>query len=166
LSFARLRPFSVPSIEVTTVDDLPETAKALLQQLMPGSVVGLDGPMGVGKTTLIKAMAHVLGITEPVNSPTFGYIHAYTTGVLPVLHADLYRLGEATTPPNQALQVAQDCQDWLTDNPTGLAFIEWPQYGQWWLPQWQTHCLSLTCNATHCRNISLSAIAPQSSNAH
>jgi tRNA threonylcarbamoyladenosine biosynthesis protein TsaE len=142
-------------LEVTTLDALPATAEALLHHLAPGAVVGLDGPMGVGKTTLIKAMANVLGITQAVNSPTFGYVHAYTTGLRPVLHVDLYRLAEATTLPAQAQQVAQDCQDWLDENPTGLAFIEWPQYGQSWLPLWQTHRLSITLTANNHRHLSL-----------
>lgn len=60
----------------------------------PGDLILLSGDLGAGKTTFIKAMAHGLGI-DPVlvTSPTFAIIHEYAEGSIPLVHADLYRLG-------------------------------------------------------------------------
>src|SRR5205807_8290043 len=65
--------------------------------LFPGAVVGLVGPLGAGKTHLVRAVAEGLGIADPgaVSSPTFVLIQEYDAR-LPVYHFDAYRLhGEA-----------------------------------------------------------------------
>lgn len=58
----------------------------------PGLVVGLDGPLGAGKTHLVRAWASALG-ADPlvVASPTFVLIHEYDAK-LPIYHFDAYRL--------------------------------------------------------------------------
>jgi tRNA threonylcarbamoyladenosine biosynthesis protein TsaE len=58
----------------------------------PGMVIALVGELGTGKTTLAKAVAEGLGVTECVVSPTFTIIKEYTSGRLPLYHFDLYRL--------------------------------------------------------------------------
>ena len=45
--------------------------KMLGEQAKPGEVICLNGDLGVGKTVFTKGFAEGLGITEPVNSPTF-----------------------------------------------------------------------------------------------
>ena len=75
---------------------LPETVewgKQLGSLLEPGDVVGLIGPLGVGKTTLVKGIAEGAG-TDPgyrVTSPTFVFAHIYK-GRVPIYHLDLYRV--------------------------------------------------------------------------
>ncbi len=64
------------------------------ERLGPGSVVGLSGMLGSGKTCLIKGICRGLGIYEPVTSPTFIIINQYR-GRLPVYHFDLYRINSA-----------------------------------------------------------------------
>jgi tRNA threonylcarbamoyladenosine biosynthesis protein TsaE len=56
-------------------------------------VIGLIGPLGAGKTQLVRAVAEGLGIRDSraVTSPTFGLIHEYTAR-LPIYHFDVYRL--------------------------------------------------------------------------
>lgn len=63
----------------------------LADSLQPGDVVGFFGGLGSGKTTIIKAIARGLGVTDIVNSPTFTLMHVYS-GRAPVLHLDCYRL--------------------------------------------------------------------------
>jgi tRNA threonylcarbamoyladenosine biosynthesis protein TsaE len=59
-----------------------------------GEVIGLIGPLGTGKTCLVRGVAVALGVRpESVASPTFVLIHEYT-GRVPVCHVDLYRLDE------------------------------------------------------------------------
>jgi tRNA threonylcarbamoyladenosine biosynthesis protein TsaE len=58
----------------------------------PGLVVGLIGPLGAGKTRLVRATAMALGADPScVSSPTFVLIQEYF-GRLPVYHFDTYRL--------------------------------------------------------------------------
>jgi tRNA threonylcarbamoyladenosine biosynthesis protein TsaE len=59
-----------------------------------GELVTLDGPLGAGKTTLVRGILRGLGYDGPVRSPTFTLIQLYDT-LPPVLHADLYRLKSA-----------------------------------------------------------------------
>jgi tRNA threonylcarbamoyladenosine biosynthesis protein TsaE len=60
--------------------------------LLPeGSVISLEGGLGVGKTLLAKGLCKGLGVQDEVVSPSFILVEEYH-GVLPVLHFDLYRL--------------------------------------------------------------------------
>jgi tRNA threonylcarbamoyladenosine biosynthesis protein TsaE len=57
-----------------------------------GTVIALVGGLGAGKTHWTKGFVAGLGATSEVTSPTFGLIHEYTGGRLPVFHLDFYRL--------------------------------------------------------------------------
>ena len=58
----------------------------------PGTVISLVGDLGVGKTVFTQGLAKGLGITEPVNSPTFTIVQVYDGGRLPFYHFDVYRI--------------------------------------------------------------------------
>ena len=51
------------------------------------------GELRVGKTVLTQGIAEGLGITEPINSPTFTIVQVYEDGRLPFYHFDVYRIG-------------------------------------------------------------------------
>ena len=59
-----------------------------------GQIFTLIGDLGVGKTVFTKGLARGLGITEPVNSPTFTILQVYEEGRLPFYHFDVYRIGD------------------------------------------------------------------------
>ena len=61
--------------------------------LKPGSIIGLSGELGTGKTHLIKGLARGLGVDERyyVTSPSFTIINEYP-GRIQLNHFDLYRL--------------------------------------------------------------------------
>ena len=76
----------------------PEDTFALGQKIgelvKPGTVISLVGDLGVGKTVFTQGLAKGLGITEPVNSPTFTILQSYEEGRLPFYHFDVYRIGD------------------------------------------------------------------------
>jgi tRNA threonylcarbamoyladenosine biosynthesis protein TsaE len=79
--------------------DIPDLAateafgRRLGELLFPGAVVALVGPLGAGKTHLVRAVAEGLGAKNPaaVNSPTFVLIQEYPAR-LPIYQFDAYRL--------------------------------------------------------------------------
>lgn len=69
--------------------------RRLGELLEPGMVVGLEGDLGAGKTTLVQAICRGLGVpaSEYVRSPTFAILNEYK-GKSPVYHFDLYRIDD------------------------------------------------------------------------
>ena len=79
-----------------TLPDLNATlalGRCLGTLLAAGDVLALSGPLGAGKTHLVRAIAEGLGLDESwrVCSPTFVLLHIYN-GRLPIYHFDAYRL--------------------------------------------------------------------------
>ena len=104
--------------------DLPDTAAVdaygsrIARQLRPGDVVALSGGLGVGKTTLARAIIRALGHSGEVPSPTFTILETYDALTVPLVHADFYRL-EA---PAEVEELGLD------DYREGAALLaEWPQ---------------------------------------
>ena len=68
--------------------------KRLGEQAKAGQVCTLIGDLGVGKTVFTQGVASGIGISEPVNSPTFTILQVYEEGRLPFYHFDVYRIGD------------------------------------------------------------------------
>lgn len=67
--------------------------QAIGRVLRGGESIALFGPLGAGKTTLVRGIAQGLGASPAtVTSPTFVVIHEYDQGRLPLAHMDLYRI--------------------------------------------------------------------------
>ena len=66
-------------------------AASLAKQLHSGTVIALFGGMGMGKTAFVRGLAHGLGLTAEVSSPTFALVHDYG-GNPPLVHFDMYRV--------------------------------------------------------------------------
>lgn len=70
-------------------------ARAIGEQVPDGTVIGLVGALGSGKTCFVRGLAAGMGIDPAeVASPTFVYLVQYDGGRLPLRHADLYRLAD------------------------------------------------------------------------
>ena len=86
-------------ISETCTFELPDPAATtifghhLADLLFPGAVIALIGPLGAGKTYLVRTIAEGLGIADSrlVSSPTFVLIQEYQAR-LPIYHFDAYRL--------------------------------------------------------------------------
>lgn len=107
-----------------TLDQLQGAARKLLAQFGHVPCWLLQGPLGAGKTTLVKAICQQLGVQQAVTSPTFGLAQTY---LLPrgeqLHHLDLYRLPEDDTATDLALDAGLD--HYLT---TGrFCLVEWPE---------------------------------------
>tara|TARA_Y100001970_G_scaffold203852_1_gene248173 strand:+ start:922 stop:1326 length:405 start_codon:yes stop_codon:yes gene_type:complete len=79
------------NIEITE-EQLGSFTKEYLLDLPVPSVVGFQGSLGAGKTTIIKKIIENLGIKEVVTSPTFNIVRNYKNEDLDVYHVDLYRI--------------------------------------------------------------------------
>ena len=78
-----------------TADALGQIGERLGRLLRIGDVVGLQGPLGAGKTTFAQGIARGLGIAgRHVSSPTFALVNEHP-GRVPLVHADLYRVEDA-----------------------------------------------------------------------
>lgn len=73
------------------LQDTEALAAWLAKATVPGTVIGLDGDLGAGKTAFSQLFAKHLGVKGIVNSPTFTIIKEYE-GRLPFYHMDVYRL--------------------------------------------------------------------------
>lgn len=85
----------------------------LAKRLRPGDLVRLEGPLGAGKTTLVRGLLEALGHLGAVRSPTFNLLQAFSTEP-PVLHADLYRVAGAE---------GTGLEDYLDSH---VVLVEWP----------------------------------------
>lgn len=108
---------------------LAPLARRLVGGLPPRAFVALEGDLGAGKTTFVKAIAAALGIdSAEVVSPTFGLIHVHDvpaacdtpTPDVPerLVHADLYRLSGAGELAEIGWEDATTGRCWV--------FVEWP----------------------------------------
>jgi len=89
--------------------------RSLAQLLRPGDIVLLSGRLGCGKTLFASGVAEGLGAQEQVTSPTFVIVQSYE-GFMPIIHADVYRLG--STGEFDDLELPEAARD-------GVLLIEW-----------------------------------------
>ena len=93
---------------------------ALASRLRPRDVVALQGGLGVGKTTLARAILRAAS-GDPaliVPSPTFTLVEIYDTPMGVFWHFDLYRLEE----PEQVFELG-----WEEARADGMALVEWAE---------------------------------------
>ena len=83
-----------------------------------GTLIGLVGELGSGKTQLVKGIARGLGISRRVSSPTFALVNEYEEGRVPLAHLDLYRLENARAVQRAGL-------DAYLMTPSSVVVVEW-----------------------------------------
>ena len=81
-------------IETHSAEETFALGQRIGREALPGQVYTLIGDLGVGKTVFTQGVADGLGITEPVNSPTFTIVQIYEEGRMPFYHFDVYRIGD------------------------------------------------------------------------
>ena len=117
--------------ESNTPQETFELGKRLAEAAKPGQVYCLDGDLGVGKTVFTQGFARGLGITGPVNSPTFTIVQQYEEGRLPLYHFDVYRIGDISEMDEIGYE---DCF-----YGSGVSLIEWSELIEELLPERAVH---------------------------
>ncbi len=98
---------------------LPLIAGKILKAYPDHRVFALSGMMGSGKTTLIRELCRILGVSEGVASPTFALVNEYySESAGSIFHFDFYRIHK----PEEALQIG--CEEYFFSGQ--YCFIEWP----------------------------------------
>jgi len=113
-------------LELPTVEDTERLGERLGPQLRAGDLVLLAGPLGAGKTALVRGLARGLGVTGQVASPTFVLAREHPpSGDGPALvHVDAYRLGlGASSDADVAAEL--DDLDLDTDLEGAVVAVEW-----------------------------------------
>ncbi len=106
-------------ITYRNLSELDEVAKKIIKFAGSLKVWTFEGTMGVGKTTLIQALARQFSVIDTVQSPTYAIVHEYLTeqGEM-VYHFDFYRLQDET----EALDLGYE--EYFYSG--GYCWIEWP----------------------------------------
>jgi tRNA threonylcarbamoyladenosine biosynthesis protein TsaE len=85
------------TVTLPEVHDTEEFGRKLGKLVQGGDLVLLSGPLGAGKTALVRGLADGLGVTGRVSSPTFVIARVHDPAPdgrgVPLVHVDAYRLG-------------------------------------------------------------------------
>ena len=110
-------------IRLRSLDSLDEVAEAVISLFDKDYlVVLLKGELGSGKTTFVKALCQLLGVMDPVSSPTFSLVQEYYSPSRGTLyHMDLYRLEKEEDLEQIGFTEYLDSGN--------ICLIEWPDLG-------------------------------------
>lgn len=141
--------------QIQSLQKLSLFAERLSGWLQPGDVVALNGNLGAGKTTLTQQLGKALGLKDSVASPTFVLMNEYHSGCYPVVHVDLYRLGE-----EKSESFAEELFS-VIDEGRSLVLVEWACYGSFLEPVLSASIqIDYVENEPEGRVITLSALRP------
>lgn len=119
--------------KINSLEEINRVAADFLEYVGDRTIFALYGPMGVGKTTFVKAVGECLGVEDDVNSPTFAIVNEYVarTGKS-VYHFDFYRVNDIS----EALDFGYEEYFYGGDR----CFIEWPEKVGELLPEGTVNC--------------------------
>lgn len=135
--------------ETRSPDETLALGRRFAERLARGDCVALSGPLGAGKTLLVRGVAAGLGLADErlVSSPTFVIVREYPAR-LPVYHVDLYRLTDAA---GELAELGLD--EMLAD---GVVLVEWADRAPEALParRWE---VGITLTGPEARRLSIRA---------
>ena len=108
------------TIRIEGLQDIQRAARQFVEAMGERKVFAFYGPMGVGKTTFIKAVCEQLQVDDAITSPTFAIVNEYQTRQgLPVFHFDFYRIRKI----EEVYDMGYEDYFYSSDP----CFIEWPE---------------------------------------
>lgn len=115
-------------IRINNVEQILTAAQQFVALMGDSKIFAFYGTMGVGKTTFVKALCEVLGVTDTVNSPTFAIVNEYDSSKgMPIYHFDFYRIKQLSEVYDMGYE------DYFYGR--GFCFIEWPELIEDLLPK-------------------------------
>lgn len=114
-------------IKINSLDGIADAARQFVDAMGENKVFAMFGPMGVGKTTFIKAVCEVFGVQDTITSPTFAIVNEYRTDSgEQIFHFDFYRI--------RKVEEAYDMgyEDYIYSG--AVCFLEWPELIEELLP--------------------------------
>jgi len=116
------------TLEIASLDQIHETAKAFLKATAGKTIFAFYGSMGAGKTSFIKAICEELGVKDVINSPTFAIINEYSRpDGSSIYHFDFYRINKM----EEAFDMGYEEYFYSGE----YCFIEWPEMIESLLPE-------------------------------
>ena len=113
---------------INTLEEIEAAARQFVEAMGDNTVFAFYGKMGAGKTTFIKAVCTLLGVTDNITSPTFAIVNEYRSDIAGELiyHFDFYRI--------KKLEEVYDLgyEDYFYSG--AVCFIEWPELIEELLP--------------------------------
>ena len=94
-------------------------AESMARHLSPGMNIYIEGELGVGKTTFVRALLRGLGYQDKVKSPTYTLVEPYSLDQFTIYHFDLYRFKNETEWDDAGFR------EYF--NNTSICIIEWPE---------------------------------------
>ncbi len=131
-----------------TLDNINTIAIDVISKITNKTIL-FYGEMGVGKTTLIKELAKVLGVTETISSPTFSIVNEYEAENDLLYHFDCYRIVDES----EALDFG--IEEYLYSGR--FVFIEWPEKIKDLLPE-QVTKIKITKNKDDSRTLNITPV--------
>ena len=115
-------------IIIDSLEHINDAAREFVDAMGGNKVFAFYGKMGAGKTTFIKAVCEVLGVTDVINSPTFAIVNEYLDGnEKPIYHFDFYRIKKEEEVYDMGYE------DYVYSG--NLCFMEWPELIEDLLPE-------------------------------
>ena len=134
------------TIHITSQDELPDVARAVIRSLGRRTVVAFRGGMGAGKTTLIREIVAALGSADTVTSPTFAIVNQYKAGKERIHHFDFYRIDDQ----REAYDFGYEEYFYSGD----LCLVEWPEKIEQLLPE-NTRNVRITADSDTARTFEI-----------
>lgn len=108
------------TLKIKSLETINNTAQQFIDQIGNRTIFAINGNMGAGKTTFIKAICEMMGVKETVNSPTFSIVNEYEAADGRIIyHFDCYRINKI----QEALDLG--AEEYLYSG--NLCFIEWAE---------------------------------------
>lgn len=115
-------------VTIRNTSDLDRAAAEFLEKIGDRTLIAFFAPMGAGKTTFTTAICRILGVTDPVGSPTFAIVNEYVKADgEPMYHFDFYRINRLS----EAIEIG--LYDYLDSGC--LCIMEWPENIEELLPE-------------------------------